>query len=254
MVHLAPIDCGWIARLCRVAFFLLMVQTFPVSSYGENHCLLLPLSPDLSTGLPQGWKPLTFKKIPRHTVYKVESGAGGFWIRAESNASASALIRELEFNPRAHPVLRWRWKVENVIQKGDEKKKEGDDYAARVYVNFRYDPTKASLWERTEYGVAYAIYGSYPPKAALSYIWANQLLQGRAVDSAYTSRAKMIAVESGAGKVARWVSEERNIHQDYVSLFGEEPPPAIGVAIMTDTDNTQEKAAAYYADISFCKG
>lgn len=32
-------------------------------------------------------------------------------------------------------------------------------------------------------------------------------------------------------------------------LFGEEPPLAGGIAIMTDTDNTGESATAYYDDI-----
>ena len=64
----------------------------------------------------------------------------------------------------------------------------------------------------------------------------------------------MIVVESGAGKLNQWVSEERNVHEDYVKAFGEEPPLISGVAIMTDTDNTGESATAYYGDIQFTKG
>jgi hypothetical protein len=63
----------------------------------------------------------------------------------------------------------------------------------------------------------------------------------------------MIAVESGPEKIGSWVSEERNIYRDHVSYFGEDPPEVIAIAIMTDTDNTQEKAVAYYEEISFCK-
>ncbi len=65
---------------------------------------------------------------------------------------------------------------------------------------------------------------------------------------------KMIVVESGAGKLNQWVSEERNVYEDYVKAFGEEPPLISGVAIMTDTDNTGESATAYYGDIQFTKG
>jgi hypothetical protein len=38
------------------------------------------------------------------------------------------------------------------------------------------------------------------------------------------------------------------------ALFGEEPPAVIGVAVMTDTDSTGEKAVAYYREISLCRG
>ncbi len=36
---------------------------------------------------------------------------------------------------------------------------------------------------------------------------------------------------------------------DYVLAFGRQPPPVVGIAIMTDTDNTGEEATAYYGDI-----
>ena len=39
--------------------------------------------------------------------------------------------------------------------------------------------------------------------------------------------------------------------QDYRAAFGGDPPPVNGIAIMTDTDNTNGEAAAYYGDIVF---
>jgi hypothetical protein len=61
----------------------------------------------------------------------------------------------------------------------------------------------------------------------------------------------MIIVESGAADLNRWVTEERNVYEDYKAAFGEEPPSISGVAIMTDTDNTGESATAFYGDILF---
>jgi hypothetical protein len=63
----------------------------------------------------------------------------------------------------------------------------------------------------------------------------------------------MIVVESGGLMLNQWVSEERNIYEDYKKAFGDEPPPISGVAIMTDADNTGESAIAYYGDIVFKK-
>jgi hypothetical protein len=63
----------------------------------------------------------------------------------------------------------------------------------------------------------------------------------------------MIVVESGADKLNQWITEERDILEDYRKAFGEDPPLISGVAIMTDTDNTGESAVAYYGDISFKK-
>ena len=63
----------------------------------------------------------------------------------------------------------------------------------------------------------------------------------------------MIVVESGPAKLNTWITEERNVYEDYKRAFGEEPPMISGVAIMTDTDNTGESAEAYYGDILFKK-
>ena len=63
----------------------------------------------------------------------------------------------------------------------------------------------------------------------------------------------MIVIESGEAKAGQWVAESRNIYEDYQKAFGDDPPPISGVAVMTDTDNTQESAVAYYGDITFRK-
>lgn len=199
--------------------------------------------------MPKGWKPLYFEKVTNRTTYTIEKEGGNYFVKAESNASASGIYKEVDIDPKIYNTIQWKWKAENILKKGDETKKTGDDYAARVYIIFRYDHENASLWEKTKYGAVKLIYGKYPPKAVLNYIWANKLPKGDAIDNAFTDRAKMMAVESGGSELGKWISEERNIYEDYKRLFKEEPPHIMGVAIMTDTDNTGESAVAYYDDI-----
>jgi len=204
-------------------------------------------------GLPAGWKPLTFKNIDKHTVYSLVKDGDEVVVKAASRASASGLIRETKIDPREFPILQWRWKVENVLKKGDVRRKEGDDYPARIYVTFEYDPQKLSFLDRTKYGLVKAFYGQYPPLAALNYIWESRAPKGTLVPNPFTDRAMMIVVESGAEKLNQWITEERDILEDYRKAFGEDPPMINGVAIMTDTDNTGESAVAYYGDIFFKK-
>ena len=63
----------------------------------------------------------------------------------------------------------------------------------------------------------------------------------------------MIVIESGETRLNEWITEERNVFEDYKNAFGKEPPHISGVAIMTDTDNTKERAIAYFGDIIFKK-
>ena len=200
---------------------------------------------------PPGWEPLVFKKIEQHTRYDLVSDDGVVVIRAVSADAASGLIRKIQINPMVYPIVEWRWKVANILQKGDVSKKAGDDYPARIYITFVYDPSKLSFGNRVKYKTAKLLYGEYPPTGAINYIWGNHAVIDTIVPNPYTDRAMMIAVDSGEGKINKWVTQRRNLLQDYRKAFQTDPPMISGVAIMTDTDNTGESATAYYGDIIF---
>ncbi len=203
-------------------------------------------------GLPAGWTPLTFRNIESHTRYALVAEGGATVLQADSKGTASGLVRRFadgEVDLRATPILRWRWKVSNLIWGADIGRKEGDDYPARVYVLFRYDPARASLAMRAQYALARSIQGEVPPHATLNYVWDGKAPAGTMQPNAYTGRAMMLVVESGAARVGQWVQAERNVLEDYRRAFGEDPPPVSGIAVMTDTDQTGEAVTAWYGDI-----
>ena len=176
---------------------------------------------DFGKGLSAGWEKKVFKG---ETVYRPILEEGRPAVKAESRATASALIHRISLDPKSYPRLSWSWKIVRTIGKGD-------DYAARVYVVF-----PSTLFWRTR---------------AVNYIWANRLPRGAFLPNAYTGNAVMVAVESGDGNAGRWIDEERNLAEDYRRAFGEDPPRIGAVAIMTDTDNTGEDAVAWYGAIRF---
>ncbi len=200
--------------------------------------------------MPDGWKPLTFRKIPKHTSYEVVKDGDVTIVKAMSDASASGLTKPVVIDPKEYPIVRWRWKIDNVLKGSDVTLKEGDDFPARLYITFAYDPDKVSFGKKLKFKAGQALFGDIPI-AALNYIWDTKAPVGSIVENAYTDFAKMVIVESGTQKVGMWIDEERNIYEDYKKAFGEEPPMINGVAIMSDTDNTKERATAYYGDIVF---
>lgn len=159
------------------------------------------------------------------------------------------MIRRLDVDATANPLLRWRWKIARTIAGGDVTRKDGDDYAVRIYVSFRYSAERLSLGERAKYAAARLLYGEYPPHAALNYIWDTRAPIGTIVPNPYSDRVRMIVVDSGDARAGTWQLHERDIVADYRATFGEEPPPIVGIALMTDTDNTGESAEAWYGDV-----
>jgi hypothetical protein len=186
---------------------------------------------DYKHGLSPKWEEKSFKG---KTEYQVTREDNQLCIKASSNSSASGLYYKIDYDSKEYPLLMWRWKVDHVLSKGDARYKDGDDYAARVYVIF---PSWA-FW-RTK---------------ALNYVWANKFPQGEAVPNAFTKNAMMIAVESGPERTGQWIEEKRNVLEDYRRYFGGHPPKVGAIAIMTDTDNTGEAATAWYGPISILSG
>ncbi len=187
----------------------------------------LPLG-DRGSGISSAWREQSFRATDP-TRYRLIEEDGEVVLEAESRKQASGWIYEIDVDLTSYPILVWRWKVEGIIPVGNALAKEGDDYPARVYVVFPH-------W--------------FTPKTrSINYIWANRLAQGEVVPNPFFGNARMVAVQSGNEQAGIWITECRNVYQDYRKIFGEAPPQAGAIALMTDTDNTGGQARAWYADI-----
>jgi hypothetical protein len=198
------------------------------------------------------WKPLTFPKIPRQTAYHIQREGEKSFLVAQADNSASGIICTKSFNIYQTPIIKWKWKISNIYFAGDEKKKSSDDYPLRIYVVFKYDPEKTSFFERTQYNTLKLLYGEYPPQSSLNYIWANKKYPERILPNTYTAKVQMILLQKGGERAGQWIEERVNALEDYRKAFGVDPPQEATIAIMSDADNTGEKATGYvdYIEVS----
>ncbi len=244
--RLLIMTCAWIVMWLFIAPAWLWAQ-------GETALEVGKFSASEPGGrLPDGWKPLTFKKISSLTTYELVRDGEHVVVKATSEASASGLTKEVRIDPKEFPIVQWRWKVDNLLKNSDATRKDGDDYSARLYITFEYDPDKVSVGKQLKYKAGRVLFGDIPI-GAINYVWERKAPVGEMIDNAYTDFVKMVVVESGPHNLGIWVKESRNIYEDYKRAFGEEPPLINGVAIMSDTDNTKERVVAYYGDIIFKK-
>jgi len=132
-----------------------------------NFSLAVPGGP-----FPQGWKPLIFEKITEHTQYDLVKDEQQVMVKAVSRQSFSGLTREISLDPKEYPVIAWRWKVENIIQKGEVTQKSGDDYPARLYITFQYESSQIGFFEKAKFETIRLIHGQ-PPH------WSHQLYLGK---------------------------------------------------------------------------
>ena len=180
-----------------------------------------------SAGDTEGWQVRDFEG---ETRYRIVEAGGTRVLEAESDGAASSLYLEREIDLAARPVLEWRWRIEAPLRVPDERVRAGDDFAARVYV---VAPGE----------------GLFALPIAISYVWSGSAPVGADWPNPFTSKVRMVAVESGSARAGAWRSYRRNVREDFLRLFGREVGELEGVAVMTDADNSRQRARAWYGDI-----
>lgn len=206
----------------------------------------------------EGWVSLGFRadwgdtwrsvEFPEKEPTEYEFNAADNSVCARADRSASARIRPLPEGETLPTKLRWEWKVDSVLEDGDARRKSGDDYAARVYVNFDVR-NSLSYWEQAKLGVFETFYGQNIPSRSVNFIWANRIDRGTIVPSPYTEYTRLVALRSGGDSTGEWVSESINVEKYYEKIFDEEYKRPHSVAIMTDTDDTQSSSRACYRNL-----
>jgi hypothetical protein len=166
---------------------------------------------------------------------------------AEKAASLYAAVLP---QPIAVPdALSWRWKTAALVPNADNRDKNREDAPLRVIVAFDGDRATLPAEDRRRLKWAERLSGKPPPFATLMYIWSDHVPVGTVIPSAHTNRVKMLVVASGKGGLGQWQAVRRDLVADYRLSYGGEPGPLIGVAVMTDTDNTGGRAVGDYADL-----
>ncbi len=183
-------------------------------------------------GAPEGWELETKEGEPNLQVKKEGDGA---FVRFKSDKSSFGIRKEFDLDIKEFPYLNWKWKAVQLPEKGDFHKKDSDDQAAQVYVIFPRFPAKLN----SEF-VCY--YWESNPK--------NKGLEGPSVA---WSKARIIVLEAGKEKLNQWVTEKRNVYEDYKRLFKKDPPKAGGVAFYINSQHTQSSAESFLGDIYFSK-
>lgn len=191
------------------------------------------------------WQPLRFALFSRSTHYRlaVPEGSAGQALHASSRNTASGIMQIISIKPTSLPILSWRWRVDKFPTVRHEGTREGDDYAARLYILFSAQPVQQGASPVEVFTHAHAI----------NYLWSRELPLNQHISSPFDNRSQMLVASSGDQAVGQWVKVSRNLVEDYRAIFKKEPPPIVGIAIMTDSDNSDSTAETWYGDIVFSK-
>jgi hypothetical protein len=176
-------------------------------------------------GVPAGWQ--LSEKSGKADLAVVKDG-GLSAVRFRSAKTSFSLQKEVKVDLQQFPILTWKWKVTKLPVGGDFRKSATDDQAAQLFVAFS-------------------------KSKAICYVWSSTVPQGtmQSTSPAPFVTVKVVVVRSGMAMASKWVSESRNVYQDYKKLFSSEPPPVSGMRLQINSQHTGTSAESYFAGIAF---
>jgi hypothetical protein len=204
-------------------------------------------------GVPDGWHFYRIAPYKKNTIYRLEKYQGRTVLAANSKTSASGLAVKLRPRSAQNLWLQWEWKAVGAIPQADNADGQRDDAPLRILVAFDGNKSKLPLKEKLTFEMANLISGQEMPYATVMYIWSGKNSVNTVLNNAHTSRVKMIVVDSGWDGLGEWRKHERDLAADYKLAYGEVPGNVIGIALLTDTDNTKSETRALYGDIELLR-
>ncbi|ANI99165.1 hypothetical protein A8O14_03070 [Polynucleobacter wuianus] len=228
-------------------------QTFNVDQMPAQEELPKFSAETARDGMPNGWNFYRIAPYKKNTVYRLENYQGKTVLSANSKTSASGLAVKLRPRQVSNLWLQWEWKALDALPEADNAEGVRDDAPLRILVAFDGNKSKLPLKEKMTFEMANLISGQEMPYATLMYIWSGKSPVDTIITNAHTSRIKMIVVDSGWDNLGQWHKHQRDLAADYKRAYGEAPGELIGIALLTDTDNTKSETRALYGDIELVR-
>ena len=189
--------------------------------------------PTGARGIPPGWQGQKWGSPKYDFTVVAESSTKALELRSDNDSST--ISKEVKVDVKQYPLLQWRWKVAALPPRGDARKSETDDEAAQLYVTFRRFPDAVR-------------------SRIIGYIWDSNAPAGAVFPSAKVGTVTFVVVRSGQADLGKWLTETRNVYEDYTRIYGEAPGESVGaVSISSNSQNTGAHAEAFFGEILFRK-
>jgi len=184
-------------------------------------------------GIPDGWQGQNWGSPKYDFTVVSEDSARALHLRSDNDSST--ISKEVKVDVKQYPILQWRWKVVTLPKGGDARRKETDDEAAQLYVTFPRFPSAVR-------------------SRVIGYLWDSTAPVGATFLSQKVNTVTFVVVRSGDADLGKWMTETRNVSEDYKRIYGEEPKEAVGaVSISINSQNTGSRAESYFGEILFRK-
>ncbi len=208
--------------------FLVPVLFFAVVAWAGDSVVIADFSSGINAkGVPKGWQ---VKEKSGKADFAVIKDGGTHALRLRSAKTSFSIQKEVKIDLKQFPILTWKWKITDLPAGGDFRKSGTDDQAAQLFLAFSKTQAIVYIWDTT----------------------APQGVIGNA-SAPFFMTIKAVVVRSGPSETGKWITEQRNVYEDYKKFFGSEPPQVNGVRLQINSQHTGTAAESFFADVVFEK-
>jgi hypothetical protein len=214
-------------KYCVVAVLAIALAAALAASPAQS-----PVDENFEHGVPPGWVTEGLGPQPdKGRVEDAQETGGNHFLRISTDGSFYSFGINSPFDPEHYPLLTWRWRVDRMPQRADISTRTGDDAAARLFVVFG-DAADPSM------------------KRKLEYVWDTTHAVGSIIPDPYSpDTTKAIVLESGSGKLGKWVPEKVDLVSDYQRAFGTKPGRVKTIAFASNSEETHSATEADFDDL-----
>jgi DUF3047 family protein len=177
---------------------------------------------------PADWK---VRNDAGKQIYAVQEDGGLRFLHAHAKDQGIQAARQYEWDLSRYPVFAWSWRPIEYPKGADEKDGKNDS-ALAVYFLVPYSSVRG-------------------PKA-VKYIWSERVPVGTRLSS-NMGLTQVRVLRNGTQKRGQWAEERVNVRDDWLAYFEEKDvPKSAGIAVLTDSDDTDSSAQGDYAKFRAC--
>jgi hypothetical protein len=201
----------------------------------------VPFGPSLEQA---GWEPLTFRWLSETQYVATDMNTLGVVAEGSSSVISKRLPEQAFDATRAS----WRWRVDEGAPATDLSQKGGDDRALAIYFAFAPESDRASAAEGRASLRNLLLTGR---GKLLVYVWGGEGVRGEMLQNPYTRGSGVYIIQRPASTATgNWLSEDVDLRADFARAFGGEPGVLVGVAVASDSDDTNSRNVAAIADLA----
>jgi Protein of unknown function (DUF3047) len=87
----------------------------------------------------------------------------------------------------------------------------------------------------------------------IGYIWDSTAPVGTICKSQKTGTVTYIVLRSGDGELGKWITERRNVVEDFRKIYSEVPDNPTELSLSIDSDDTASSAESFIGRIVFTR-